>query len=103
MEGFRSWLVRLPLAQAVRVDRRRTPTVSQLRATVDVHIHYSFEPVDGDARHTRVVRWLLLDVTMPIVARPLRRLITSAFDKENGRTISAVKQYAERHPDLLEA
>jgi hypothetical protein len=35
---------------------------------------------------------------MPIALRPLRRLITSSFDKENVRTIAAVKAYAEAHP-----
>jgi hypothetical protein len=34
---------------------------------------------------------------MPAVLRPLRRLITAAFDNENVRTIAALKQYAEAH------
>jgi hypothetical protein len=45
-----------------------------------------------------VNRWLVLDVAMPFVVRPLRGLMTSAFDKENVRTMAAVKQYAEAHP-----
>jgi hypothetical protein len=85
------------------LDFHHTITVRQLRATVDVHIHYSFEPEAGDERRTRVSRWLLLDVTMPIAVRPLRRFITSAFDKENARTMAAAKQYAEAHVNLLEA
>jgi hypothetical protein len=61
-----------------------------------MHIHYSFEREQG---HTHVNRWLLLDISMPIVLRPLRPAIISKFDKENVRTMSAVKQYAEAHPD----
>ena len=44
---------------------------------------------------TRVSRWLVLDISMPSIFRPLRRLILNAFDKENLRTMSAVKKYAE--------
>lgn len=66
----------------------------QLNATIDVHIHYSFEE-DGEC--TAVTRWLVLDVSMPIVFRPLRPAITSRFDKENLRTMAAVKRYAEAH------
>ncbi len=76
------------------LDFHHTIDVSQLRATVDVHIHYSFEPDDGG---TQVIRWLVLDVTMPALVRPFRRLITRAFDNENVRTMAAVKQYAEAH------
>jgi hypothetical protein len=77
------------------IDFHHTITVKQLRATIDVHIHYSFEKQDGGAR---VSRWLVLDISMPIALRPLRRLITSSFDKENVRTIAAVKAYSEAHP-----
>jgi hypothetical protein len=34
---------------------------------------------------------------MPSLFRPLRRLILSSFDKENPRTMAAVKKYAETH------
>jgi hypothetical protein len=77
------------------LDFHHTIRVSQLRATVEVHIHYSFEQA-GDG--TDVTRWLVLDFTMPIVFRPLRRLIVKSFDEENVRTMAAVKQYAEAHP-----
>jgi hypothetical protein len=80
------------------LDFHHTIHVRQLRTTVDVHIHYSFEPDDGG---TQVIRWLVLDIAMPALVRPLRRLITGAFDKENVRTMAAVKQYAEAHPDGL--
>jgi uncharacterized protein YndB with AHSA1/START domain len=82
------------------LDFHHTIAVSQLRATVDVHIHYSFEPEDGDERRTRVNRWLVLDIAMPVVFRPLRRFIISAFDRENVRTMAAAKRYAEAHPDI---
>lgn len=36
---------------------------------------------------------------MPILLRPLRRLIIGPFDVENVRTIAAVKEYAEAHSD----
>ncbi len=82
------------------IDFHHTIRVKQLRTKVDVHIHYSFEPDDKHERRTRVNRWLLLDVTMPLALRPLRRAITSAFDKENVWTLTAAKQHAERHPDM---
>jgi Polyketide cyclase / dehydrase and lipid transport len=78
------------------VDFHHTIQVSQLRATVDVHIHYSFEHGEGG---TQVTRWLVLDITMPILSRPLRWLIIRGFDQENVRTMAAVKKYAEAHPD----
>lgn len=78
------------------LDFHQMIQVSQLKATVDVHIHYSFEP-EGDG--TNVTRWLVLDITMPILFRPLRRLIIRSFDEENVRTMAAVKKYAEAHPD----
>ena len=78
------------------LDFHHTIKVSQLKATVDVHIHYSFEPEDGG---TLVARWLVLDVTMPILLRPLRRLIIRSFDEENMRTMAQVKKYAEAHVD----
>ena len=74
------------------VDFHHTIHVRQLAARVDVHIHYSLE--SGD-RGTVVTRWLLLDVAMPVVFRPLRPLVTTSFDKENVRTMGALKQYAE--------
>jgi uncharacterized protein YndB with AHSA1/START domain len=74
------------------VDFHHTIHVRQLMATVDVHIHYSLE-TEGDG--TLVSRWLVLDVTMPALFRPLRPLVTASFDKENVRTMAALKQYAE--------
>lgn len=61
---------------------------------MDVHVHYSFEPENAS---TRVTRWQILDISMPAITRPLRRLILSSFDKEILRTMAAVKKYAEAH------
>jgi uncharacterized protein YndB with AHSA1/START domain len=77
------------------LDFHHTIHVRQLRASVDVHIHYSFEMSDGGSV---VGRWLLLDFTMPMVFRPLRSIIVASFDKENIRTLDAVKRYAEAPP-----
>ncbi len=76
------------------IDFHHTIRVRPLFATVDVHIHYSFEPEQAG---TVVNRWLVLDFSMPMAFRPLRALITAAFDKENLRTMAAVKQYADEH------
>ncbi len=78
------------------LDFHHTIHVSQPRATVDVHIHYSFE---RDGAGTQVTRWLVLEITMPMLFRPLRPLIIKSFDDENVRTMNAVKRYAEAHPD----
>jgi len=83
------------------VDFQHTIHVRQLRATIDVHIHYSLEADDGTAAVTAVTavtRWLVLDIAMPAVLRPLRPLITASFDKENKRTMAALKAYAEANP-----
>lgn len=78
------------------IDFHHTIRVRQLMASVDVHIHYSFEPEQGV---TRVTRWLLADVTMPLPLRPLRPAIIAVLNKENVRMMAAVKAYAEAHPD----
>jgi hypothetical protein len=44
-------------------------------------------------------RWLVLDFAMPLAVQPLRPAITSRFDQENKRTLAALKQYAETHPE----
>jgi hypothetical protein len=74
------------------LDFQHTIHVGQLAATVDVRIHYSLEAGEGG---TVVTRWLVLDVTMPVVLQPLRALIITSFDKENVRTMAALKRYAE--------
>ena len=79
------------------LDFYHTIHVRQLLATVDVHIHYSLES-QGDG--TLVSRWLVLDFKMPVAFRPLRPLVTASFDKENVRTMAALKQYAEAHSSV---
>ena len=74
------------------LDFQHTIQARPLAATIDVRIHYSLEQQDGE---TVVSRWLVLDVKMPLVFRPLRPLVTASFDKENLRTMAALKQYAE--------
>jgi hypothetical protein len=76
------------------IDFRHTIHVRQLRATIDVHIHYSLEPRDGK---TLVTRWLVMDFIMPVLVRSFRRLAISRFDRENTRTMTALRQYAEAH------
>jgi hypothetical protein len=77
------------------LDFQHTISAPQVRATIDVRIHYSLEPRDGA---TVVTRWLVLDISMPAVLLPLRPLITASFDKENLRTLAALKHYAEAQP-----
>ena len=74
------------------IDFHHTIRVTQLRATVDVHIHYAIEREDGG---TRVDRWLVLDVNMPRILRPVRSALISKFDKENERTLAVLKRHAE--------
>lgn len=74
------------------LDFQHTIHARPLAATIDVRIHYSLEQQDGE---TVVSRWLVLDVKMPLVLRPLRPLVTASFDQENLRTMAALKQYAE--------
>jgi hypothetical protein len=79
------------------LDFQHTINVGQLMASIDVHIHYCLESRDGV---TAVSRWLVLDITMPAVFRPVQPLITSRFDKENQRTMEALKEYAEAHSSV---
>jgi hypothetical protein len=74
------------------LDFHHTIHVKQLKAAVDVHIHYSLEP---EAAGTHVTRWLILDIRIPFLLSPLRGLIIRSFDKENVRTMDALKKYAD--------
>ena len=77
------------------LDFQHTIHVRQLAARIDVHIHYSLEQQGSE---TAVSRWLLLDIRMPLVLRPARPLVTASFDKENQRTMAALKRHAEAQP-----
>jgi hypothetical protein len=80
------------------IDFQHVIHIRQLRATVNVHIHYSIE---WDGQATLVNRWLVLDIVMPSILRPLRRLITESFAKENVRTMDALRKFAEAHPEAV--
>jgi hypothetical protein len=75
------------------VTEPHTIQVSQL-ATADTDIHCSFEPQQGG---TELIRWLVSDISMPMLFRPLQKLIIMSFDDENVRTMAAVKQCAKAH------
>jgi hypothetical protein len=72
------------------LDFHHSLRVRQLRAVVDVHIHYSLEK---SASGTRITRWLVLDLNMWLFLRPLRGIITSKFNRENLRTMAALEKY----------
>jgi len=98
-EPGRSWLGTVTGFQPPgSLDFHQTITARQLLATIDVHIHYSIEPVGAG---TLVSRWQVLDIDMPFFFRPLRPLIVSAFDIENRRTMAALAEYAGTHADEL--
>jgi hypothetical protein len=75
---------------------RQAIRVPEAFATVDADILYSFER-NGDS--TAVTRRLSLEIRMPVVTRPIRRLIISGFDTENLRALAALKTYAEADPE----
>lgn len=78
------------------LDFHHTIRVRQLRATIDVRIHYSLErETEQESALTSVSRWLVLDISLPFLFRPLRPAITGSFDRENVRTMAALKAYAE--------
>ena len=79
------------------VDFHHTIHVRQLSATVDVHIHCSLEAEEGGTGSPG--GWSSTS-TMPVVFRPLRPLVTASFDKENVRTMAALKQYAESRSNV---
>jgi hypothetical protein len=66
-----------------------------LKANIDVHIRYLFEPVE---RATRVVRDLDLTIQIPGLLRVMEPLVVSAFRKENVRILAELKRYVEAQP-----
>jgi uncharacterized protein YndB with AHSA1/START domain len=91
-DGKHWWGTVTAFTPPAALDFHHTIRVPEALATVEVHIHYSFEHDDGG---TELTRWLVLDITMPLITRPVRRLITSSFDTENIRVLAALKEYAE--------
>ena len=67
-----------------------------LTANVDVHIRYTFEPVE---RATFVIRDLDLTIQIPgLLLKLAEPLVVSAFRKENVRILAELKRYVEAQP-----
>jgi hypothetical protein len=66
-----------------------------LKADIDVHIRYRFEPIDNA---TFVVRDLDLQIRMPVLLRIAEPLVLYAFRKENVRILAELKRYVESRP-----
>ena len=66
-----------------------------LTANIDVHIRYTFEPVE---RATCVIRALDLTIRIPGLLNVAEPLVVSAFRKENVRILAELKRYVEAQP-----
>jgi hypothetical protein len=66
-----------------------------LTADIDVHIRYSFAPVD---EATLVVRDLDLAIEMAALLKLAEPLVRYAFRKENVRILAELKRYVETQP-----
>jgi Polyketide cyclase / dehydrase and lipid transport len=66
-----------------------------LTADIDVHVRYTFEPVEGV---TLVLRNLDLTIEMPGLLRMAKPLVLYAFRKENVRILAELKRYVEAQP-----
>ena len=66
-----------------------------LTANIDVHIHYTLEPVE---RATKVIRDLDLTIQIPGLLKVAEPLVVSAFRKENVRILAELKRYVEALP-----
>ena len=66
-----------------------------LTANIDVHIRYTFEPVE---RATCVIRDLELTIQMPGLLKLAEPLVVYVFRKENVRILAEVKRYVEAQP-----
>src|SRR5271163_4195911 len=63
-----------------------------LRADIDVHVRYKFEPEGGG---TLVVRELDLTIRMPGLLKLAEPLVLYGFRKENVRILAELKRYVE--------
>jgi hypothetical protein len=63
-----------------------------LTANIDVHIRYTFEPVE---RATCVIRSLDLTIQIPGLLKVAEPLVVSAFRKENVRILADLKRYVQ--------
>jgi uncharacterized protein YndB with AHSA1/START domain len=66
-----------------------------LKANIDVHIRYTFEPVE---RATNVIRDLDLMIQIPGLLKLAEPLVVSAFRKESVRILAELKRYVEAQP-----
>ncbi len=66
-----------------------------LTANIDVHIRYTFEPVE---RATSVVRDLDLTIQIPGLLKVAQPLVLLVFRKENVRILAKLKRYVEAQP-----
>jgi hypothetical protein len=69
-----------------------------LTANIDVHIRYTFEPVD---RATSVIRALDLAIQIPGLLKVAEPLVVFAFRNENVRILAELKRYVERKPIVI--
>ena len=66
-----------------------------LTANIDVHIRYTFEPVE---RATCVIRDLELTIQIPGPLKLAEPLVVYVFRKENVRILAEMKRYVEAQP-----
>ena len=66
-----------------------------LTANIDVHIRYTFEPVE---RATCVIRDLDLAIQIPSLRKLAEPLVVYVFRKENVRILAEMKRYVEAQP-----
>jgi hypothetical protein len=66
-----------------------------LTANIDVHIRYTFEPLE---RATNVIRDLDLTIQIPGLLKVAEPLVVYAFRKENVRILAQLKRYVEAQP-----
>jgi len=66
-----------------------------LTADCDIHIHVTFEPLDGGTNVTRT-----LDLTLQIqgIMKIADPLVVASFRKENARLLAELKRYVEAQP-----
>ena len=66
-----------------------------LTANIDVHIRYTFEPIE---RATCVIRDLDLTIQIPSLLELAEPLVVHVFRKENVRILAEMKRYVEAQP-----
>ncbi len=68
-----------------------------LTADIDVHIRYTFEPIEFASieRGTFVIRELDLTIDMPGITKLAMPLVLYGFRKENVRMLAELKRYVE--------